>query len=61
VLGTFAAEFGAPIVEFTIRSPEGKHAAIAASGINDTGANRVCIPRRLAVAAGLRQSGTLDF
>jgi predicted aspartyl protease len=61
VLGTFVAEFDAPIIEFTIRSPEGGSVAIPVSGIIDTGANRVCIPRRLAIAAGLRQGGALDL
>lgn len=61
MLGTFVAEFDAPIIEFTIRSPNGGNRARAASGIIDTGANRLCIPQRLALAAGLRQSGTIDL
>lgn len=30
-------------------------------GIIDTGANRVCIPKRLAVLAGLRSAGTINL
>jgi predicted aspartyl protease len=61
VLGIFVVELDAPIIEFTIRCPQGNSIVVPASGIIDTGANRVCIPRRLAIAAGLRQAGTLDL
>jgi predicted aspartyl protease len=61
VLGTFVTELNAPIIEFTICAPEGESIVIPVHGIIDTGANRVCIPRRLATAASLRQGGTIDL
>jgi predicted aspartyl protease len=61
VLGTFVAEFDAPIIDFKIGQPHNIGLALSVRGVIDTGANRVCIPRRLADAAGLRQSGTIDL
>lgn len=61
MLGTFVAEFDAPIVDFTICSPRLGSIILPVEGIIDTGANRVCLPRRLATQAGLRELGKLKL
>lgn len=61
MLGTFVREFDAPQIDFSISAPNQKVHSVSVYGIIDTGANRVCIPRRLALAAGLRQSGAVEL
>lgn len=61
MLGSFVAEFDAPIIDFTICSPKIGSLSLPVRGIIDTGANRVCIPRWLATKAGLRPLGSLNL
>jgi predicted aspartyl protease len=61
LLGTFVAEFEAPIIGFSIHSPLTRAINVPVQGIIDTGANRVCIPRKLASQARLREVGTIDL
>jgi predicted aspartyl protease len=54
LLGRFVAEFDAPILQFSIARLGIAQKRKLVSGIIDTGASRLCVPRGLATELGLR-------